>query len=147
MEPGEYRRMFELEDRYWWFLAKRALIRMLIEEHVSAWPPSLAVDVGCGTGGILSALSAAGGKWVGTDRSELALTFCRQRQLTRLVQASAEAVPLKSECADLLLCLDVLYHRNVRDELGVLAECFRVMAPQGTAIITDSALNWLRGPH
>lgn len=29
----------------------------------------------------------------------------------------------------------------------MLAECFRVLAPHGTAIVTDSALNWLRGPH
>jgi SAM-dependent methyltransferase len=147
MEPGEYRRMFELEDRYWWFLAKRALVRMLIERHVATWPPSLAVDVGCGTGGTLAALSAAGGTWIGMDRSELALAFCRERRLSGLTQASAEAIPLTSGCADLLLCLDVLYHRNVGDEEAVLAECFRVMAPHGSAIITDSALNWLRGPH
>lgn len=147
MEPDEYRRMFDLEDRYWWFLARRELVRMLIEEHVARWPPSFAVDVGCGTGGPLAAFSAAGGKWVGIEQSPLALAFCRKRGLSGLVRASADNVPLKSGCADLLLCLDVLYHRNVKDDRGVLSECFRVMAPQGTAIITDSALNWLRGPH
>jgi SAM-dependent methyltransferase len=147
LEPAEYRRMFELEDRYWWFLARRALVHMLIETNVTPWPPRLVVDVGCGTGGMVAALPMPHGSWVGLDRSELALGFCRERRLTGLVQATADAVPLRSGCADLLLCLDVLYHRNVRDEAGVLAECYRVMAPTGTAIITDSALNWLRGPH
>jgi len=146
MEPGEYQRMFELEDRYWWFLARRALVRMLIEQY-AAFPPAFGVDLGCGTGGTLATLSARGGTWVGIDRSGLALGCCRQRRLPRLVQASAEAVPLASGAADLLLCLDVLYHRNVPDDRGVLAECFRIMAPRGTVIITDSALNWLRGPH
>ena len=28
MEPQEYRHMFELEDRYWWFLGKRELDRV-----------------------------------------------------------------------------------------------------------------------
>ena len=146
MEPVEYQRMFELEDHYWWFLAKRALVTTLLEDHVSL-PPSVAVDVGCGTGGILASLSQRGGTWIGTDRSDLALQFCRARQLTRLFQASAEAIPLTSGSADLLLCLDVLYHRNVRSDGAALAECFRVLAPKGTALLTDSALNWLRGPH
>lgn len=145
MEPAEYRRMFELEDRYWWFLAKRALVRMLIDDYAPR--PAVAVDIGCGTGGPLAALSAIGGTWIGTDRSELALAFCRQRNLTRTFQASAEAIPLASGCADLVLCLDVMYHRNVTDDRAVLRECFRLLVPGGTAIITDSALNWLRGPH
>lgn len=138
--------MFELEDHYWWFLAKRRLVTALLEQHAPL-PPSLAVDVGCGTGGILASLSRRGGTWIGTDRSDLALTFCRARRLTRLFQASAEAIPLASGSADLVLCLDVLYHRNVRHDSVALKECFRVLAPNGTALITDSALNWLRGPH
>lgn len=137
--------MFELEDGYWWFAAKRALVRSLLERYASA--PALAVDVGCGTGGTLAAFSALGGCWVGVERSELALAFCRKRGLPRLLRASAEALPLRSGSADLLLCLDVLYHRGVQDDRAVLVECSRVLRPGGTAIITDSALDWLRGPH
>jgi len=138
--------MFELEDRYWWFRARRALVRMLIDAHATR-PTPIAVDVGCGTGGPLAALSASGGTWVGMDYSPLALHYCRERHLPRLFRASAEAIPLQSGCAGLVVCLDVMYHRDVRDDQQVLAECFRVLAPQGTAIVTDSALNWLRGPH
>jgi SAM-dependent methyltransferase len=146
VEPAEYQRMFDLEDHYWWFLAKRRLVTALLEQHAPL-PPSLAVDVGCGTGGTLAALSRRGGAWIGTDRSDLALAFCRARGLSRLFQASAEAIPLASGSADLVLCLDVLYHRGVENDRAALAECFRVLAPKGTALITDSALNWLRGPH
>jgi SAM-dependent methyltransferase len=146
VEPAEYQKMYELEDHYWWFLAKRALVTALLEEYASL-PPSRAVDVGCGTGGILASLSKRGGTWIGTDRSDLALKFCRARRLTSLFQASAEAIPIASGSADLVLCLDVLYHRNVRSDSAALGECFRVLAPKGTALITDSALNWLRGPH
>lgn len=138
--------MFEQEDHYWWFLAKRALVRSLLRRH-AATPPAVALDVGCGTGGILQALSSLGGLWVGMDRSELGLSFCRKRGLPYLLQASADCLPVRSGSADLLLCLDVLYHRGVRDDRAVVAECFRVLRPGGTAVITDSALNWLRGPH
>lgn len=146
MEPGEYRRMFEMEDHYWWFRAKRALIISLLKQY-APFPPTLALDVGCGTGGAIQTFSALGGWWVGMDRSDLALTFCKKRGLPHLLQASAEALPLRSGSADLLLCLDVLYHRGVLDDQAVLGECFRVLKPGGTAIITDSALEWLRGPH
>ena len=138
--------MFELEDHYWWFSAKRALVRTLLEAYAPL-PPGLAVDVGCGTGGMLEAFSSLGGQWVGADRSELALAFCRKRGLPRLLRASAEALPFRSESVNLVLCLDVLYHRGVLDDRRVLAECFRVLRRGGTAVITDSALNWLRGPH
>jgi SAM-dependent methyltransferase len=84
---------------------------------------------------------------MGVDRSELGLQFGRKRGLPRLVQASAEALPVRSDAVDLLLCLDVLYHRGVLDDRTALAECFRVLKPGGTAVITDSALQWLRGPH
>ena len=146
MEPDEYRRMFEMEDHHWWFSAKRALVRWLLETY-AALPPRLGVDVGCGTGGMVQVLSSLGGWWVGTDRSELALMFCRKRGLPRLLQASAETLPLRSESADLVLCLDVLYHRGVVDDRRVLGECFRILRPGGTVVITDSALDWLRGPH
>src|SRR5262249_13368638 len=52
MEHDEYRRMFEEEDRYWWFLAKRALVRSLVERYAPR-PSAVALDVGCGTGGTL----------------------------------------------------------------------------------------------
>ena len=84
MEPAEYESMFELEDHYWWFLAKRAMIRMLIEAFGPP-APARVLDVGCGTGGISSALSRMGGNWVATDRSQLALEFCRRRSLPRLM--------------------------------------------------------------
>ena len=146
MEQDEYRRMFEEEDRYWWFLAKRALVRSLVERY-AARPPAVAIDVGCGTGGTLQAFSPIGGLWVGVEPSEVGLQFGRKRGLPRLLQASAEALPVRSGAVDLLLCLDVLYHRGVEDDRTALAECFRVLRPGGTVVITDSALQWLRGPH
>jgi len=146
MEHDEYRRMFEHEDRYWWFRAKHALVRSLVERY-AATPIAIALDVGCGTGGTLQAFSRFGGRWIGIDRSELALELSRTRGLPCLIQASAEALPFPSNAADLVLCLDVLYHRAVFDDRTVLAEGFRVLKRGGTMVITDSALEWLRGPH
>jgi SAM-dependent methyltransferase len=105
------------------------------------------IDVGCGTGGFLAAVRGNGRRWIGLDYSKEALAYCRMRGLQSLVQGSAAALPFPGGEADVVVCLDVLYHRAVQDDRLVLAECARVLRPSGTAIITDSALNWLRGPH
>lgn len=146
MDAAEYRRMFELEDRYWWFLAKRALVQATLARY---GPPgdAVGIDVGCGTGGFLAAVRGNSARWIGLDYSEQALAYCQKRGLESLVQASAAALPFRGGRADVIVCLDVLYHRAVHDDRVVVAECARVLRPGGMAIITDSALSWLRGPH
>src|SRR5262245_65946493 len=118
--------MFEEEDRYWWFLGKRALVRSLVERYATR-PSAVALDVGCGTGGTLQAFSPLGGVWVGVERSELGLAFGKKRGLPRLLQGSAEALPVRSGAVDLLLCIDVLYHSGVTDDRTAMAECACVL--------------------
>jgi len=35
MNTAEYARMFENEDRYWWFVSRRELVMDLIGRHVA----------------------------------------------------------------------------------------------------------------
>ena len=84
MEPQEYRHMFELEDRYWWFLGKRELVRMLVGQYGPEATRRI-VDVGCGTGGVSAALFADAPGWVGMDFSPIALELCRERGLTAII--------------------------------------------------------------
>ena len=49
MNRAEYGRMFENEDRYWWFVSRRELVMDLIGRYVAQEDPVI-VDVGCGTG-------------------------------------------------------------------------------------------------
>ena len=38
MRASELAKMFELEDSYWWFIARRELIFMLIARHFTPRP-------------------------------------------------------------------------------------------------------------
>lgn len=146
VEIEEYQRMFDLEERYWWFRAKRALVASLLDRFASG-PPGRALDLGCGTGGTLAAFAPRGERWVGMDLSGVALAFCQKRGLRRIARGSAVALPFKDGSFDLVLCLDLLYHQGVESDRLALAECARTLRPGGLVVVTDSAFEFLRGPH
>lgn len=144
MEPREYELSFALEGEHWWFRAKRALVLWLLRRY--GWTGGRGLDLGCGTGGMLDALAHCG-TWVGADAEGLALAFSRKRGVSRLVAASAVALPFREDVFDACLCLDVLYHRAVPSDAAALAESHRILKPGGLLIVTDSAFAWLRSPH
>jgi ubiquinone/menaquinone biosynthesis C-methylase UbiE len=112
-------------------------------------PASSVLDVGCGTGNYLSALSGIVGCdcW-GVDSSEAMLAEA-QSQLTQahLFCASAERMKLPADQFDLVFAVDVVHHLGDRGQ--VLRECLRVLRPGGNlCLVTESAeMIRRREPH
>ncbi|MBN1938045.1 MAG: methyltransferase domain-containing protein [Candidatus Aminicenantes bacterium] len=148
MERDEYRRHFELEESHWWFRSRRALVFRLIRARVRAFlPPSPRIlDAGCGTGINLARLGDFG-RAFGCDIAAEALSFSRERGLLRLARADANRLPFLDERFDLVTFFDVLYHRDITDDTATLRDTVRILRPGGFCLITDSALEKLRGPH
>ena len=144
MDAQVFTEHFDLEDTHWWFRSKRTLILSLLRRYGVLGGPGL--DVGCGAGGTLAAL-AGQGTWVGVDADPAALGLSRRRGLARLAGSGAEELPFRRGTFAACLCLDLLYHRNVVSESGVLRECHRVLRPGGLLFVTDSAFKWLRSAH
>lgn len=139
METSEYDAMRALEDSHWWYRALRSLaLRNLA-------PGQKVLDAGCGTGGMLARLE--GFDPVGIDVSGRAIAHSRARGLDRLCRASACALPFRDEAFDAVLSLDVIYHRQVRDDADAVAECARVLRPGGTFLLHVPAFDWLSGGH
>ena len=84
---------------------------------------------------------------VGLDISNFGLRFAAQRGSGPLLQGSALRLPFADDSFDLVTGFDVLYHEQVNDDLVALREFHRVCRPGGSLIVTDSALNILRGQH
>ncbi len=143
MHSAEYARMFENEDRYWWFVSRRELVIDLIARYVKV-PNPVIVDVGCGTGATANALGRFG-RVVGVDFSPLALEACASRGLGELVRARAEAIPLASSSVDAIVATDILEHLD--DDLAALAEFRRILRPGGQAVITVPAYQFLWSEH
>ena len=143
MEVPEYRRMFDHEDHYWWYVSRRALVVDLVRS-LRPRPGSLLVDVGCGTGATAQALEEFG-RVVGLDASPEALAFSASRGIAGLLRGRAEAIPLGDRTADLIVATDILEHLG--DDVGALAEFRRVLAPGGHAVVTVPAYRFLWSEH
>ncbi len=134
--------MHDLEDRYWWFVGRRHLAFRLLRKFTSGRPSVL--DLGCGTGVISSELA----NWsepISLDMSILALNFCRERGVKRLVQARGEWLPIGADSVDSVLALDVFEH--IEDDGAAFKEAFRVLRPGGVLVLSVPAFKSLWGPH
>lgn len=143
MNADEYTKMFTLEDRYWWFVGRRYLALQLLRRYVLGDRPTI-LDLGCGTGAVLKELQ----DWanpIGLDMSELALGYCRERGLRKLVQANGEALPLRDNAVDAIVGLDIFEH--IADDRAAFAEAYRVLKPGGILVLSVPAFRSLWGPH
>ncbi|GIW86863.1 MAG: methyltransferase [Isosphaeraceae bacterium] len=143
MNPAEYERMFALEDHYWWFVARRELVRTLVRRHVRSTTPTF-LDVGCGTGATAQELARIG-QVIALDSSPLALRASASRGLSNLIRGRAESIPLPDSHCDAVIATDVLEHLD--DDRAALAEFRRVLKPGGHALITVPAFSFLWSEH
>jgi SAM-dependent methyltransferase len=145
MRPSELRKMFRLEDTYWWFVARRELVRELLLRYCGRRAGRMRIlDIGCGGGAGLVVFSRLG-RVIGLDRSEEALRLSRLRGNFPLVGAAAERLPLLDDSVDAVTALDVFEH--IRDDASAAAEIARVCNPGGLAIITVPAYQSLWSEH
>ncbi|MGD8237120.1 MAG: class I SAM-dependent methyltransferase [Armatimonadota bacterium] len=151
MRADEIENMHRLEGTYWWFVARRRLVRLLAGKY---WRRKRAArdeesddisiaDIGCGTGATLTELSPMG-RGAGVDISDVALRLCAENGISDLVRAPAEALPLREGQLDLVLCLDVLEHI---DDAAAARELYRICRPGGHLIVTAPAYGWLWSEH
>jgi SAM-dependent methyltransferase len=144
METWLYPRLYELEDRHWWFRGRRTVIRALIERGEAPARPRV-LDAGCGTGCNLAELEPTAQTVHGVDSALEAVEFCRRRGLDTVSQAELDRLPFGDGAFDLLLATDVVEHLD--DDVGALRELRRVAAPGARLLLTVPAYQWLWSAH
>lgn len=144
MNTEEYSKMFELEDRYWWFIGRRYLVNWLLREHGVNTKETLLFDLGCGTGQNLLSFSDHV-RTIGSDQSQTALSFCREREIENVFSCDALAIPLAEDSVDVVTALDVLEH--IREDITALEEVNRVLKPGGKLIAIVPAYGFLWSEH
>jgi len=126
-----------LEATYWFFTARLHILRRVFARYIR--PGSLIANIGCGPGST-SQLAAGFGSVVSLDYSLEAMRYTRRRGLTACGCADAVKLPLRDDCCDSLLALDVMEH--IEDDRAFADELHRVISPGGTAILTVPVGMW-----
>lgn len=146
MHTDEYRRMYEAEDAYWWFVSRRRLAHRWLAD--SGPIEGSLLDLGCGTGAGLrdfADLTSPPGDVIGLDYSGDALAYAGGRGLTKLVNGDAQALPFRDASFGGAVTLDMLEH--VRDHERAAREIFRVLRPGAPLLVNVPAYRWLWSGH
>jgi len=141
--------MEEVQQTHFWFRARAEILLWLLKEHLE--PGQSVLDVGCGTGWLLSLLPT-GLDLKGLDPSDHALKLAQ----SRLESAAAASLDLRhgtlpdetafeAECADWILLTDVLEH--VEDDRAALSALRTLLKPGARMMLTVPAFDFLWSPH
>jgi len=144
MEISEYKNIFENEKTHFFYVSTHNLVASLISKWVGRKELAI-LDAGCGTGGLMERLSRFG-QVVGVDYNDEAVRYARKRGLT-IRKASLTKLPFKNNHFDLVICIDVIYHRGVGDDVAATREIRRVLKPGGILILRVPANKFLLSAH
>lgn len=145
MERAVYQQMAELDDRHWWYRARREILAELI--HREAQPPAKAriLEIGCGTGHNLAMLGAFG-RVEGLELDDEARAIAEKR-LGRKVMSSPlpELAGVRDRHYDLIGAFDVIEH--IDDDRSALASIAAKLRPGGKFVMTVPAHQWMWSAH
>jgi 2-polyprenyl-6-hydroxyphenyl methylase / 3-demethylubiquinone-9 3-methyltransferase len=127
----------ELADEWWRPDGEFAALHWLAASRAGHVPPAphpgaVLVDLACGGGLMAPHVERLGYRHVGIDLGLRGLELAREHGVIP-VRGSVLAVPLADGCADVVLAGEILEH--VEDDVGVLAECARLLKPGGTLVL------------
>jgi SAM-dependent methyltransferase len=145
MERAVFDRMAELDQDHWWFLARRRILKRLIERVVCPPQKAKILEVGCGTGHNLAMLKSFGS----VDASELdrcARAVANKRLPGKVKSAKLPDLSMFTRSGyDLIALLDVLEH--VPDDLASLRAIHMRLKPGGALLLTVPANPWMWSAH
>jgi SAM-dependent methyltransferase len=137
--PERFDRLYGAETRNFWYRARARLIRRLVLERLAAG--SAFIEIGCGTGSVLEALSGAGLELTGAEAYVDGLQRARRRlPSASFVQLDARRLPFRARFDGAGL-FDVLEH--VDDDEAVLREVREALKPGGWVFLTAPQHPWL----
>ncbi|MCX7737029.1 MAG: class I SAM-dependent methyltransferase [Candidatus Kapabacteria bacterium] len=144
MQEIVYHTQFVQEDTYWWFVARNKIVKELIKLYCSDLKGKTVLDVGCGTGGF-SKLLIDDYNVLCLDTSEIALNYCRQRNLNNLFLGTLDEFNPTNSKISATLFLDVIEH--IDDDKAVIKRAYQILEKGGYLIATVPAYQWLWSNH
>jgi len=141
MNIDMYEKHFALQKKHWWFVGKSRIVMGLISEYCTIGRHSKILDIGCGAGLMLPALSELSITY-GMDTSDEAIKFSRAN-FTGLIKKGSlpNDVPFFDNQFNLITALDVLEH--IEDDLKSLYMIHNLLCFDGVAVLSVPAHQYL----
>lgn len=139
MDKELYKKFSEVEEKLWWFKARKNIIEELIKEIACKFDNPKILDFGAGLG-ILSNMMSQCGDVIAIDNSNEVVKYNRFP-----IKISENLNDFENEKFDIVTSFDVLEHCS--DDLSVLKEFNRVLIPGGVIFVTVPAHQFLWSYH
>ena len=145
MERVVYQQMAELDDRHWWYRARRRILAELVRREARPPKDARILEIGCGTGHNLSMLAGFGH----IDGLELddEMRALSEKRLGRKIMRSPlpELGEVKDKSYDLIGAFDVIEH--IDDDVAAVAAIATKLKPGGKFMMTVPAHPWMWTAH
>jgi SAM-dependent methyltransferase len=145
MERVVYEQMAELDQRHWWYRARREVLAALIRRRVRPPGGAQVLEIGCGTGHNLAML-AEFGHVDALELDEQARSLAEGR-LGRTVMSAPlpELADVPEHHYDLVGAFDVIEHIN--DDRAAMASIASRLKTGGKLVVTVPAHPWMWSAH
>jgi SAM-dependent methyltransferase len=145
MERAVYEQMAELDERHWWYRARREVLEALIRRSVNPRADAQILEIGCGTGHNLPML----GRFGHVDALELddVSRAHAERRLGREIMRAPlpELAGVPDRHYDLIGAFDVIEH--IDDDEAAIASIASRLKPGGKFVMTVPAHPWMWSAH
>lgn len=138
---SHYQTISKVESRHFWFRARGQMLTALIEKFIPKKERRSFLEVGCGTGIVLTQLQTLGFDATGLDVNEAAITYAKKRcPEARLIRQSIYSFtsPVRFRAIG---AFDVLEHQSRDTEF--LKRCYGLLEDNGMLFLTVPAGMWL----
>jgi SAM-dependent methyltransferase len=145
MERVVYQQMAELDERHWWYRARREILAALIRREARLSANAEILEIGCGTGHNLAMLEKFGHvEGLELDGEARALA---EKRLGRTVMSAPlpELAGVPDRHYDLIGAFDVIEH--IDDDRAALASIATKLKPGGKFVMAVPAHQWMWSAH
>lgn len=140
MDSQIYQEMMKIENKHWWFVARRSILDKVIES-LSLPESAEILEAGCGTGGNLAMLKRHG-KVCAMELNETARAFANNLNLAPVKSGCLpDHIPFADQQFDLIVLLDVLEH--LEEDTSSLQTLSAKLKPSGWLLVTVPAFPWM----